>query len=49
MTLISLYFTSVLHYFIIFALFKTIFYFSNASSFQIAVVKYGESPFGNEQ
>ena len=41
MTLISY----ILHYFVN----KTIFYLSNASSFQIVVVKYGDSHFGNEQ
>ena len=45
MTLISLYFPSILYYFVN----KTIFYFNNASSFQIVVVKYVDSHFGNEQ
>ena len=43
MTLISVYF--YISYFVN----KTIFYFSNASSFQIVVVKYGDSHFRNEQ
>ena len=34
-----------MHYFVN----KTIFYFSNASSFQIVFVKNGDSHFGNEQ
>ena len=39
MTLICYIFTSILYYFVN----RTIFYFSNASSFQIVVVKYGDS------